>query len=89
MNLFLKLNCIALYVLALLALIIELPFGSGPVLQNIALIMLVIHVIEIPIGFRKIKLYEGSLGASIGLTLLFGFLHWRSLQSPMTTNSLI
>jgi uncharacterized protein YhhL (DUF1145 family) len=79
MNRFLKANCLALYLLALLALVVELPFGAGPVLQKIAVIMLVIHAIEVPIAFAKIKQYQGPLAASIGLTLLFGFLHWRPL----------
>ena len=58
---------------------VELPFGAGPILQKIAVIMLVIHAIEVPIAFAKIKQYQGPLAASIGLTLLFGFLHWRPL----------
>ena len=79
MNRFLKANCLALYLLALLALVVELPFDAGPLLQKIALIMLLVHLIEVPIAFAKIKRYQGPLAASIGLTLLFGFLHWRLL----------
>lgn len=79
MNRFLKANCIALYLLALLEVVVELPFGVGPTLQKIALIMLLIHVVEVPFAFRKIKQYRGALTVSIGLTLLFGFLHWRLL----------
>jgi uncharacterized protein YhhL (DUF1145 family) len=81
MNRFLKANCIALYLLALLALVAELPFGAGPIVQKIALIMLLVHAIEVPLALGKIQQYRGPLAVSIGLTLLFGFLHWRPLST--------
>lgn len=79
MNTFFKANCLAVYLLALLSLLIELPFGAGPILQTIALVLLAAHALEVPIAFGKIKLYQGPLAVSILLTLLFGFLHWLPL----------
>lgn len=79
MNSFLKANCIALYLLAVLALLVELPFGASPVLQTIGLVLLIAHTLEIPVAFKHISTHPGPLIDSIGLTLLFGFLHWMPL----------
>ncbi len=79
MNTFFKANCIALYLLAVLAVLVELPFGASPILQLIGLVLLIAHILEIPVAFKQISAYPGPLIDSIGLTLLFGFLHWKPL----------
>ena len=48
-------------------------------MQNIALVLLVIHALEVIFMFKHVRLYRGSLAVSILLTLLFGLLHWKPL----------
>jgi len=48
-------------------------------LQNISLIVLAVHLIELVVMFRHVKRYAGPLAASVLLTLLFGMLHWKPL----------
>lgn len=38
------------------------------------------HVVELAVAFKAIRRYPGPLIDSIGLTLLYGFLHWRPLR---------
>jgi uncharacterized protein YhhL (DUF1145 family) len=73
---FLKINCLAIYLLAIVAFFIELPWQSGPILQRIAIIILLAHCVEAVIAFKHVKAYKGSVGVSLLLTLLFGLLHW-------------
>ena len=73
----LKAGALGLYALTILSLLVSLP--GGRILQTIVLIVLLAHVIEIIIFQKQIRLYQGSLTDSIGLTLLFGFLHWKPL----------
>lgn len=87
--LIIKLALLALYAAAMAGLAGLLPPGPAGRLQNIALIVLAIHVIELVVMFRHVKRYPGPLGVSVLLTLLFGMLHWkpladqhRRLQSP-------
>ena len=79
MNTFLKANCLGAYALALLSLLWALPLGLGPVMQNVALALLAIHVLEAIAAFKYIKTYPGPLLHSLLLTLLFGLLHWLPL----------
>lgn len=80
MNTFIKANLIGLYLLALAGAFVELPFGASPILGNIALLVLAIHVVEAVVMFKRVKLYQGPLAVSILLTLLFGLLHWQRLR---------
>ncbi|MNU03178.1 hypothetical protein D3C72_2471130 [compost metagenome] len=43
-------------------------------------VLLLIHGIEAIVMFKHVKHYPGSLGMSLVLTLLFGFLHWKPLM---------
>jgi hypothetical protein len=76
MNTYLKANCVALYLLAIGAMFTELPWGSGPYLQRLALALVAVHAIETVVAFKHVKAYRGPLGASIALSLLYGLLHW-------------
>jgi hypothetical protein len=79
MSTFLKANCLGAYALALLSLAWPLPWGVGPLFQNLALALLAIHVLEAIVAFKHIKTYKGPLLHSLVLALLFGLLHWMPL----------
>jgi fatty acid desaturase len=70
-----KLVLLALYAAALAGLAGLLAPGLAGKLQNIALIIVAIHVIEALVMFK----HRGPLAASVLLTLLFGLLHWKPL----------
>lgn len=78
-SLIIKLALLALYVAALAGLAGMLPSGLAGRVQNIALIILAIHVTELVVMFRHVKRYRGPLSISLLLTLLFGLLHWKPL----------
>lgn len=77
--LIIKLSLLALYAAAIAGFAGLLPPGAAGRLQNIALIVLAIHVIELVVMFRHVKRYRGPLAVSVLLTLLFGMLHWKPL----------
>ncbi|MFA7269081.1 MAG: hypothetical protein WC073_07040 [Sterolibacterium sp.] len=79
MNFFLKAGCLAVYLLAIVGVFVELPFGATSAVQYLAIVLLGLHVLELFIAFKSVKLYPGPLLASIALTLLFGLLHWMPL----------
>jgi lysylphosphatidylglycerol synthetase-like protein (DUF2156 family) len=79
MNTFLKASCLAIYLLAVIGGFVALPFGLTSALQNIAAILLGLHVLELAIAWRSVVRPAGPLVDSIALTLLFGFLHWLPL----------
>ncbi|MES2509722.1 MAG: hypothetical protein V4625_07315 [Pseudomonadota bacterium] len=56
-----------------------LPAGLAGRLQNIALVILAVHLIELVVMFRHVRRYRGPLAVSVVLTLLFGLLHWKPL----------
>lgn len=71
-----KLGAVIFYVAALLSLFVDWPGQLEQVLQWGTLVLLATHALEVAICLRWIRLYPGSLMVSVGLTLLFGFLHW-------------
>jgi uncharacterized protein YhhL (DUF1145 family) len=79
MNQFLKANLLGLYALAALSLAVPMPWDSNALLQRISLILLAVHAVETVLMFKHVKAYEGALWKSIGLSLLFGLLHWLPL----------
>lgn len=79
MSTIVKASCLAVYLLAVIAVIVELPFGIGSALQGLAVTLLVLHALEVLIAFKSVRLYPGPLVDSVALTLLFGFLHWKPL----------
>ncbi|MBC9251174.1 hypothetical protein A9179_12890 [Pseudomonas alcaligenes] len=80
MNKLLKACCLAIYLLALIGLLTSLPFGAEIALCYAAGVLLAIHLLEVPIVFRYVRRYPGSLAVSLLLTILFGFLHWWPLR---------
>lgn len=83
MNTFLKANLIGLYLLAIASLLVDLPWGSGPWIQRVTLIILAAHAAETLIFLRHVKAYRGPLVVSIGLSLLYGLLHWFPIAQSM------
>lgn len=79
MFLILKLSLLGLYAAALAGFAGLLPTGAADRLQNISLVLLAIHAVELLVMFKHVKRYRGPLAVSILLTLLFGLLHWQPL----------
>lgn len=79
MSLVIKAVLLAVYALALAGLAGLLPGGMAVRMQNIALVILVIHALELLVMFRHVRRYRGPLAVSVLLTLLFGLLHWKPL----------
>jgi len=77
----LKAGCLAIYGLALAGLAGFLPHGLSWAMQIVAAAFLGIHGMELVFVFGKVRLYRGSLAASVLLTLLFGLLHWMPLAN--------
>jgi len=75
-----KIGCLCIYLLAAISTVQPLVGGFDAWLQRAALVLLALHVLEIPIALTYIKRYKGSLLDSIALTMLFGFLHWWPLK---------
>lgn len=84
-SLIIKLALLALYAAALAGFAGLLPPGLASRLQNITLIVLAIHVIEMAVMFKHVKRYQGPLVISMLLTLLFGLLHWKPLADEHKT----
>ncbi|MDP1999961.1 MAG: hypothetical protein Q8K22_10260 [Rhodoferax sp.] len=75
----LKAACLSAYLLALAGLAGLLPAAMAATVQQLALVLLLVHAVELVVMFKHVRLYRGSLAASVILTLLFGLLHWRPL----------
>ena len=78
-NTAIKALLLATYALAIVSLFTTLPFGAGPLLRNASLLLLVIHLLELVVAFKHVKLYRGALATSVTLTMLYGLLHWKPL----------
>jgi len=78
-NSFLKASLLVVYLLGMVSHIVAFPGQVGPIVQTMSLALLLIHVLECLLAYRYIKLYEGALGVSLVLSLLFGLLHWMPL----------
>jgi uncharacterized protein YhhL (DUF1145 family) len=83
MNTLLKSTCLAIYLVAVIGAFGMIPPGIASALQQVAVILLALHVLELLVAFKSVKRHPGPLVDSIALTLLFGFLHWR----PLSRNS--
>jgi hypothetical protein len=71
---------VAIYAIALAALVGWLRGVAFDAVAIFAAAMLVVHAIEVPFVLRYLRRYRGSLAASIALNLLFGLLHWVPLK---------
>ena len=87
MNNLIRLILLAVYALALAGLAGWLPPGAATMLRNAALVLLLIHVVELVLAFRHVRLYRGPLWISVLLTLLFGLLHWKPLADAQARSA--
>jgi uncharacterized protein YhhL (DUF1145 family) len=71
------------YLAALASLFVALPMDAGPVVQQLALVLLAVHVVECLVAFKYVKTYSGPLWVSVVLALLFGVLHWMPLARAL------
>lgn len=78
-NFFLRVLCLLAYTLALGKLAGLVPEGSFDRSPTVALVLLALHVGELLLMFKHVRLYKGPLALSVLLTLLFGLLHWKPL----------
>ena len=81
MNNFSKSVCLLVYAMALASLAVSFLPAVATAVQYGAIGLLVIHAIEVVVCFKYVKLYQGPIAVSIGLTLLFGLLHWKPLAN--------
>ena len=79
MNAAIKALLLAVYALVAASFFMALPFDLGPLLRRVALVLLAVHLVELIVVFKHVRLYQGPIGISILLTLLFGLLHWKPL----------
>ncbi len=86
MNYFLRAGCLAIYLGALVSLSVALPHDYAVTLQVLAGLLLVVHLLEVFIFMRHLRLYQGPVAISIVLTLLFGLLHWQPLLAASKRN---
>ena len=87
MYLILKTLCLATYVLAIASFANTVPAVAVVPLQLFAAAMLTAHALEAVVFLRYVRLYRGSLAASLLLTLLFGLLHWKPLADAQAANA--
>ncbi len=83
----LKAACLGAYLMALAGLAGLITGELSTRAQNLALAMLLIHLLELVFMFKHVRLYRGPLQVSIALTLLFGVLHWRPLAREAAKTS--
>lgn len=82
LNKTLRLALLLTYAAALLALVLPLPWSAGPLAQRFSLIVLGLHVLETALAWKLLSRHPGTLAASVGLSLLYGLLHWGPLAKP-------
>jgi hypothetical protein len=70
----LKVCCIAIDLAAPASTVVEVPHAS--LVRTVALLLLVVHALDVLVAFKFVKRFDGPLGVGVALTLLFGFLHW-------------
>ena len=80
MNPLFKAGLIVFYAVGLASLALPLP--GGAFVQRLCLIVLAVHVLETALLFKALGRYPGPLAKSVGLSLLFGALHWWPLVRP-------
>ena len=83
----LKAACLGAYFMALAGMAGLITGELSIRAQNLALAMLLIHLLELVFMFKHVRLYRGPLQVSIALTLLFGVLHWRPLAREAAKTS--
>ena len=79
--------CLLAYAMAIAKLTGLLPAGSFDRAPLVAGVLLALHAAELVFMFKQVRLYQGALGVSVLLTLLFGVLHWKPLAEQQTLAS--
>ncbi|MFO1407237.1 MAG: hypothetical protein U1F08_06870 [Steroidobacteraceae bacterium] len=80
MNDLIKAVAVLVYVGAAIGAAGWLPPAIALPLGKVALVLLLLHALEVPVALPHIRRYPGPLVDSIALTLLFGFVHWLPLK---------
>ncbi len=75
----LKVGCLCIYAMAIAGAAGLLPGRVGGALEMVAGVMLALHALELALAWKYVRLYRGPIGVSVGLTLVFGVLHWKPL----------
>ena len=78
-----KLGCLVLYAAAIAAFCGGWQGPAASIVDYAAVIFIAIHVLELPIFFRALRTYPGSLASSVLQALLFGALHSLPLKRAM------
>ncbi len=76
-----KAALVVFYLAVIASFFATLPLSPEVVywMRVITLVLLGPHALEVAVFRSKIALYKGPMAVSVGLTLLFGFLHWKPL----------
>jgi len=84
MNLVMRIACLAAYALGIAAFtgLIHGPLAAAAAIVTLVLVGL--HALELLFAYKFLHRYQGSMGMSVVLALLFGVLHWAPLarQQP-------
>ena len=75
----LKAGCLVIYGLAIAGVAGLLPPAWSDIVQKLALLLLVVHLLELFFVFKHVRRYQGPLAVSVLFTILFGLLHWMPL----------
>ena len=81
----LKIGCVAVYAMALASLFGWLEPAHAQRSQLLALVLLGLHLLELPFVLKHLRRYQGPLAVSVLLNLLFGLLHWVPLARAAKT----
>ncbi|WP_296225876.1 hypothetical protein [Ralstonia sp. UBA689] len=76
-----KVLLLAVYGIALGSLLTALPLSPDVIywVRIAAMALVIVHLLELVVCFKKVALHKGPLFDSVLLTLLFGFLHWKPM----------
>lgn len=77
-----KLGLLGLYAIVAATFVTTVPLLDAQQiywLRVLVAVLLGAHALEVLLFRRQVALYRGSFAVSAGLTLLFGFLHWKPL----------
>jgi hypothetical protein len=79
MSLAMKFACIVAYALGVAGVVglIHGPLASAG--EILSIVLLGVHALELLFAFKFLHRYQGSMGTSVLLALLFGVLHWAPL----------
>jgi|TARA_B110000503_G_scaffold43641_1_gene71368 uncharacterized protein YhhL (DUF1145 family) len=84
---FFKILILAIYILALVAVLGLWASPWSRNLQNASMVLLGVHALELVFAMKHVRRYKGPLALSVVLTLLFGLLHWKPLSDQTASLS--